>query len=120
LRDKLLFLRTLIFEVAWGNGMIWWVEETLKWWEPSYIAKSWSGTTVRINKRKGSKSEYAIYFHCQTHLVSTFRQIYADVFKYEWNRAIIFHKNDEVSIKQLKHCIELALTYKLHKCWEYR
>lgn len=114
-KEKLMVLRQLIFDTAKEIDSVGEIEETLKWGEPSYLtSQSKSGSTIRINKRK-SKDEYAMYFHCQTNLVSTFRQIYPDEFSYEGNRAIVFNKNENIPINELKHCISLALTYHLNK-----
>ena len=61
---------------------------------------------------KKSKSEqYALYFHCQTKLVETFKELYRDKFEFEGNRAIVFKENDEIPTDELKHCISLTLTY---------
>jgi hypothetical protein len=65
---------------------------------------------VRIDA-KGSKGQYAMYFHCQTDLVETFRDRYSDRFKFEKNRAIIFEDGAAVPAEELRHCISLALTY---------
>ena len=92
------------------------LEETLKWGQPSYlIAKSKSGTTNRIDHVKPHAGQYAMYFHCQTSLVGTFRKNYPHEFTYQGNRAIIFNVQDKVSEKKLSHCILLALTYHLKK-----
>ena len=56
-----------------------------------------------------------MYFHCQTTLVDTFKEIFRDDFKFEGNRAIVFEKTDQVPVKELRHCISLALTYHLNK-----
>ncbi len=115
IRDKLFFLRELIFETAKQTEGVRQLEETLKWNEPSYVTtKPKSGNTIRINRIKNSK-KYAIYFNCQTTLVSTFRQIYPTEFKYDGNRAIIFNLEEKVPVKELSHCISLALTYHLNK-----
>jgi hypothetical protein len=57
----------------------------------SYLTTdSGSGSMVRIDS-KGSGGQYAMYFHCQTDLVATFRLMYPYVFKFEGNRAITFN-----------------------------
>lgn len=43
------------------------------------------------------------------------REIYRNKFKYEGNRSIVFSENDDVPVKELGHCISLALTYHLNK-----
>jgi hypothetical protein len=109
-RSKLLALRELIFDTASEIEDVGKLEETLRWGEPSYLTtESGSGSMVRINA-KGS-DQYAMYFHCQTNLVETFRQIYADRLKFEKNRAIVFDGSDKIPMKELRHCISMALTY---------
>jgi uncharacterized protein DUF1801 len=109
MRKKLMFLRHLILETALEIESLNKLEETLKWGEPSYLTKS--GSTIRINWKKTSPEQYAMYFHCKTKLVDTFKELYRDVFKFEGNRAIIFNEADEMPVKELKHCIALSLTY---------
>lgn len=101
-------MRELILETAKEIG-IENLEETLKWGEPSYLTKT--GSTIRINKRTKDDADYAIYFKCTSKLVSTFKELYGDIFRYENNRAFLFNFQDAVPVKELKHCIELALTY---------
>lgn len=106
---KLLFLRKLIFEVAAENDGIGDIEETLKWGEPAYLTKG--GSTIRIDWKSSRPDQYAMYFHCKTRLVDTFRELYRDVFKYEGNRAIVFDVQDVIPTLELKHCISLSLVY---------
>ncbi len=106
--DKLQYLRQLIIDTA-DELELDRLDETLKWGEPSYKTKS--GSTIRIDWKEATPDQYAMYFICTTGLVGNFQLIYGDVFKYEGNRAIIFGLDDKVPEKELKHCIELALTY---------
>lgn len=108
IRLKLLLLRQLIFRTAAAEN-IEEIEEALKWGEPSYLAKG--GSTIRMDWKSASPRQYAMYFHCKTKLVDTFRQLHGDKLKFEGNRAIVFHENDELPIEEIKHCISLALTY---------
>jgi hypothetical protein len=78
-------------------------------------ARSGSGSTIRIGQVKARDGRYAMYFHCQTTLVDTFRRLYPHTFRYEGNRAILFDEHDEVPFDELSHCIALALTYRLAK-----
>jgi hypothetical protein len=110
-RSKLLLLRELIFDTASEIEGIGKLEETLRWGEPSYLTtESGSGSMVRLNA-KGADGQYAIYFHCQTNLVETFRQMYADRLKFEKNRAIVFDQGDKLPMEELRHCVSMALTY---------
>lgn len=113
MRKKLLFLRQLVIETASETEGISTVEETLKWGEPSYLTKS--GSTIRIDWKKAKPHQYAMYFHCQTKLVDTFKELYRDKFKFEGNRAIVFNENEDIPVDELKHCILLSLTYHSRK-----
>ncbi len=104
-RSKMLELRQLVFEAAEGVGA---VEETLKWREPSYLTKN--GSTVRMDW-KPSPDQYALYFHCQTKLVETFKRLYGDLLKFDGSRAIVFHKDEKIPVSEVKMCVFLALTY---------
>ena len=109
IRPKIKHLRQLILDAAAEIEDIGTIEETLKWGEPSYLAKK--GSTIRIDYKKKNPDQYAMYFKCTSKLVPTFKAIYNDKFSYENNRAIIFQLDDKVPDKALKHCITLALTY---------
>lgn len=113
MRKKLMFLRQLVLETASETEGVGEVEETLKWGEPSYLAKG--GSTIRMDWKSASPDQYAMYFNCKTKLVDTFKEIYGDRLKFEGNRAIIFSEQDEVPTDVLKHCISLSLTYHTRK-----
>ena len=116
IREKLMFLRQLIFETAAATEEVGELEETLKWGEPSYLTpKTKSGSTVRIDWKKSNEGQYAMYFKCTANLVATFRERYPKKFRYGGDRSIIFNLNDEIPVKELKNCISLALTYHLNK-----
>lgn len=108
IRPKLNALRSLILASA-EELEIQEIEETLKWGEPSYLTKK--GSTIRIDWKAKTPNQYAMYFKCTSKLVTTFREVYGTTFQYEKNRALIFAKNDELPIEELKGCIKLALRY---------
>ena len=114
---KLLFIRELIFEVAANTAGVGKLTETLKWGDPSYLTEeSGSGSLVRVNRMpKGKEGDFAVYFHCGTRLVRTFRTQYPNTFKFEGKRAIIFNVDDEIPVEALRHCMQQALTYNLWK-----
>jgi hypothetical protein len=92
------------------------LEEALKWGQPSYLtAATKSGSAIRIDRVKASANHYAMYFHCQTDLVATFRELYPTELTTAGNRAIIFNADDAIPEAALCHCIALALTYHLRK-----
>ena len=115
-KAKLLALRRLIFDTAKATKGVGLLEEALKWGQPSYLTpESKSGSTIRIDQVKTSPGQYAVYFHCQTDLVPTFRELYPKKFDYESNRAIILDVENKPDEKALAHCIALALTYHARK-----
>lgn len=107
-------LRQLIFDTANSLDCAGEVYETLKWGQPAYLTRNpKTGTTIRIDAIKSDPEKYAIFFHCQTDLVNTFRQRYPDIFEYSGKRAIIFRLGDTIPVRQLGHCIAMALTYQI-------
>ncbi len=109
MRQKLLFLRAMIFEVAQEIGNITPIEESIKWGDPSYLSKH--GSTIRVAWKASTPNQYALYFHCKTKLVDTFKELYSDVLTFEGNRAIVFNETDEMPADEVKHCISMALNY---------
>ena len=107
-RSKLMEIRKALFEVA-SKDNVGEVNETLKWGEPSYLVKE--GSTVRMDWKPKNPEQICVYFHCQTILVETFREIYRDVFGFEGNRAIVILISESIPIEELKHCISMSLRY---------
>ena len=115
-KARLRALRRLIFQTAKTTKGVGVLQETLKWGQPSYLTpETKSGSTIRIDRVKSAANQYAIYFHCQTDLVATFRELYPTEFCYAGNRCIIFDAADEIPDVALRHCVALALTYHLNK-----
>jgi hypothetical protein len=114
-KAKLLALRRLIFDTAKATKGVGALEEALKWGQPSYLTpETNSGSTVRIDQVKSSPGQYAVYFHCQTDLVETFRELYPEL-NYSGNRAILLDTAKKLPEAELRHCVALALTYHLRK-----
>ena len=114
-KGKLLALRRLILDTAKATRGVGLVEETLKWGQPSYLTpETKSGSTVRIDQVKAEAGQYAVYFHCQTNLVETFRELYPEL-SYGGNRCILLNAGDKVPEAALRHCVALALTYHKRK-----
>ena len=115
-RAKLLTLRAMILETAAKLDGVGPLEETLKWGQPSYLTtQSGSGSTIRIDRVKADDDRVAMYFHCQTDLVATFRELYPAQMEYGGNRSILFETAAKIPEKALRHCIGLALTYHARK-----
>jgi len=102
-------LRNLVIQTASEVEGLEKLEETLKWGEPSYITKN--GSAIRMDWKESKPDEYAMYFHCQTKLVDTFKELYRDNFKFEGNRAIVFSCTEKIAENELKHCISITLNY---------
>ncbi len=114
-RDRLLMLRRMILETAADTQGVGPLRETLKWGQPAYLTLSGSGSTVRIDQVKAAPGRCAMFFHCQTDLVETFRHLYPGAFTFSGNRALVFDADSEVPAAALRHCIALALTYHQRK-----
>ena len=115
-RERLLTLRTLIYETAQETPEVSDIAETLKWGEPSYApARPKIGSSVRLGVSKASPGDCALFFICNTNLIDEFRSLYAEQMRFDGNRAILIHAEEALPLDPLKHCITLALTYHLNK-----
>jgi len=113
-RKKLMSVRKLIFAAAAieDAGPL---TETLKWGQPAYLTEvSKSGTTIRLGCKKNADA-YAVYFHCKTTLIASFRKQYSDVFQFEGNRAIVINVAERIPEKELMACLSMALCYHQNK-----
>lgn len=108
-KSKLTYLRKLILQTASEIDSIREIEETLKWGEPSYLAKK--DSTLRIDWKPKSPDQYAMYFKCTSKLIPTFKEVFGDKFKYENDRAILFNLKEMIPEQELKLCIGCALRY---------
>ena len=106
-------LRALIIATADETDDIESLDETLKWGEPSYLVKQ--GSTIRIDWKPSRPDTVSMYFHCQSKLIDTFKELYPDVFQFDGNRAIHFRIGKKLPEAELRHCILLALTYHKRK-----
>jgi hypothetical protein len=112
-RAVLLHLRGLAYRVADEETAVSGLEETLKWGEPSYRALPASlGTPVRLGLSKKSGSRPALFVHCQTTLVHSYRSLFPDLFNYEGNRALVLREGTDAPDAAVMHCIRLAFTYR--------
>jgi len=110
IKAKLLSLRRVILSVAAKMDVE--LEETLRWSRPAYISKG--GSTIRIDRMKSDSARVAVFFICHTDLIATFRELYPEL-SYEGNRAILLDVRGRLPEDALRHCVSLALTYRLRK-----
>jgi hypothetical protein len=114
-KQAMLTLRALVLETAFSTAGVGEIEETLKWGEPAYVTKNGAGSTVRIDWKAKNPDRYAMYFHCRTDLVSTFRTLFPKDFMFEGNRALVFKLGERLPEDTLALCIAASLTYHLNK-----
>lgn len=115
-RAKMLALRELVFRTAAELPGVGELQETLKWGEPAYVtAQTRSGSTIRMDWKPRHPDQFAMYFHCRTGLVDTFRTLFPRELAFEGNRAIVFGLTDRMPTSAVAFCIEASLTYHLRK-----
>jgi hypothetical protein len=115
-REKLLALRQMIFDVAKSTPGMGKIEETLRWGQPSYITpETGSGSAIRIDQIRSEPTKYAMYFICTSGLIDDFKELYRGKMTFEGNRSIVFDMADRLPEEPLRHCISLALTFHLRK-----
>jgi hypothetical protein len=111
-RARLLAVRDLVLETAAANPVIGPLVESLKWGEPAYRpAKVRVGTTVRLGISPRAPQACAVFVHCKTTLMASYRELYPDSFGFEGERALILDLNRPLPTEALRHCLSLALTY---------
>lgn len=111
-RAKLARLRRIVLETASKMDGVGRVEEALKWGQASFLVKG--GSTIRIDSVKNDPGRVAMYFICHTDLIATFRELYPEL-SFAGNRAILIDVRGKVPEDALRHCISLALTYKIRR-----
>jgi len=102
-------IREIIFEVAQAE-QVGDLLETLKWGQPAYLTpKTKAGSTIRLGMNKANAP--AVFTHCQTTLISDFRQNFPGVFDYEENRALFPGNSENAGDAALAMFVKSALTY---------
>jgi hypothetical protein len=108
-QSQLLTIRQVILDLA-AELSIEPVSESLKWGEVSFSVST--GSPIRIDWEANTPEVCYIFFNCQTKLVETFRELYANQLDFAGNRAILLSVSSPLPIGIIKHCLSLALTYK--------
>jgi len=107
-RARLLEIRALIFAAAEATGTAP-LTETLKWGQPSYLPPRKQGTTIRLGAPDAETC--ALYVHCQTTLVDSYRNQFPTEFRYETNRAVLIPATGPYAQAALQQIAAMALTY---------
>jgi hypothetical protein len=116
MKQALSALRQLILDTANQTEGVGPIEEALRWGQLSFITTvSGSGSTIRIDALRDDPTKFAIFFHCQSGLISDFRNRYPKQMNFVGERSIEFSLGQTLPIDELKHCISLALTHHLRK-----
>jgi Domain of unknown function (DU1801) len=109
-------LRQLVLETAAATAGVGKIDEALRWNQPSFLTfETGSGSTIRIDGLRNDPEKLALYFHCQSGLVETFRNHYGTALTFEGNRSIVLSAELDLPKDALAHCISLALTHHLRK-----
>lgn len=112
-RGYLLELRALVYSAAAGDPRIDPLSESLKWNSPSYApAKPGVGTAVRLGEF--DDSHVAMFVHCQTTLVSDWREVFPDL-TFSKTRAVVLDPGAPLPTAALEQCVGDALTYKVSR-----
>ncbi|MEP5182076.1 MAG: DUF1801 domain-containing protein [Rhizobiaceae bacterium] len=123
LGEQLLLCRELIFDAAGTVDEIGTITETLKWGQPSYLTEATgSGSTIRLAPAEMeaasggvATTKPALFVHCATDLIEQFKTFYPATFDYQGKRALVIRDDIAAVREELRHCMALALTYKLRK-----
>ncbi len=107
-KNYLIDIRTLIFAVG-KKEKVGTITETLKWGQFSYTCSQ--GSPIRMDWSPKAPDSVSLYFHCQTILVDTFRELYKDTLEFSGNREIVIPLSSPIPVDELSGCIALALRY---------
>lgn len=106
-KQKLTEVQDLIHKVAEESDID--ITESVKWGQLSFATPN--GTPIRIDKF--SDTQVALFVHCQTHLIETWRSLFSDTLSFSKNRAIVISLDEPLPEEQLKICIDQAFNYHL-------
>ena len=107
-RTLFIKIRTLIYDVV-NEEQLGEVSESLKWGEPSYAVIK--GSPMRMSWKAKYPQQISLYFNCNTTLIETFNELYADALQFKGNREIVIPFSSPIPQDELKDCISMALRY---------
>ena len=110
-REGVLRLRELIFQVAEGVPQAQPLAETLRWGQPAYLTPAHVGSTLRLGPHKDAT--FALFAHCQSTIIASYAQAFAGWDRIDGNRAVLFDDVAQIEPERLSHLIHHALTYHL-------
>lgn len=113
--DKLIQLKSIIYEQASSNDKIGKIEESLKWGQLSYVSQNRSGTPIRLGIEKKIPDCLGLYVNCSTTVISDIKHIYGDTLRYGGNRALLFSSQDDLPENEIRHVVDMILSYHINK-----
>lgn len=111
-RQGVLRLRDLIFDVAGDIPQAHPLQETLRWGQPAYLTPPRVGSTLRLGPHKDAV--FALFAHCQTTIIASYAQAFPGWDRIDGNRAVLFDRPEQIEPERLSHLIHHALTYHLN------
>ena len=109
-RSGLIRLRDLILAEAARLPEIGPVTEALRWGQPAFLTlDTGSACSLRLGLAKGR--DFALFVHCRTDLIATFRAGPGAEARTEGTRAILFRDPAEIDDDALAFLIRRALTW---------
>ncbi|MGR3793651.1 DUF1801 domain-containing protein [Vannielia sp. SX4] len=114
LREALLSLRALVFEVAEATPGVGALEECLKWGQPAYVtAETKAGSPLRLAVSK--QGSLGVFVHCATRIIPDFRALFPEGFRFDGNRGVLFEAGEALPTDALRMLMASALTYHARK-----
>jgi len=110
---RLTQLRQLVLDTAAQLEEVGDLQETTKWGQSAFLPrKPRVGTTIRLDVF--DDDHVALFVHCQTDLISTFRTLFPEL-QYSGNRALLIPVTGRLPRQAVEMFVEAALTYHLRK-----
>lgn len=105
---KIIEIRQLIFDIA-EKKQLGVIVESLKWGELSYVCKG--GSPIRIDWKTKTPDKVSVFFNCNTQLVETFRELFADRLQLNGKRELLIPLTQPLPQAELNTCFAMALQY---------
>lgn len=113
-REALMGLRQLVYEVAEATPGVGALEECLKWGQPTFVtSETKAGSPLRLASSKDGG--LGVFVHCATRIIPDFRALFPEGFRFDGNRGVLFEVGEELPIDELRMLVASALTYHARK-----
>lgn len=107
--DKMMEIRTWIYELSEADQQIGLIQECLKWGEPSFLTPiTKSGSTIRM--AKVDDTSFALYFNCKTSIANEIAIEFPE-FNCDGKRALYFTTISKLPKTKMMTCLKKALLY---------